>query len=61
MSYSVELLVSDISATSLAADTMPTQRLPLMYDTIEDARAAGEAFIARNKAPPGTVTFQIVD
>ena len=61
MSYAVEIFVSDHQSTAPAADATPAQRLPLMYDTIEEAREAGIAFIAENKSLPGTVTFQIVD
>lgn len=61
MSYAVELIVTDPPDSSPAAGTAPTQRLPLMYDTIEEARAAGKAFLAQNKGPPGTLSFQIVD
>lgn len=61
MSYAVEIIVTDPPDTSPAAGTGPTQRLPMLYDTIEEAREAGIAFLARNEAPPGTVTFQIVD
>lgn len=61
MSYAVEIFVSEHRSTAPQADASPAQRLPLLYDTIEQAREAGAAFIAENRAPPGTVTFRIVD
>ena len=61
MSYAVEIIVLDQPSISPKPEGVPSQRLPVMYDTIEDAREAGRAFIAQSKAPPGTVVFQVVD
>ena len=57
MSYAVEIIVLDQPSISPKPEGVPTQHLPIMYDTIEDALEAGRDFNAQNKAPPGTVTF----
>ena len=60
MPYSVEVVLVETSGPDSEAG-MPIERLPLDYDTIDKAQAAGMARLKELKRPGGTAFFRIVN